>query len=349
MENKDQSSLPKQPGEKPVSGEGKTPSGEALLPPKLPQVAVVEGEGIKVGSEEEQLKIKNENNERNEENEKNEEVESEDELIVEEEEDFFWVVQRVVWGIVKTVFILGLIGFFVWIIWGPDKKSFSELEKAKSVVLEVSKEKGVSIQKEKLLPRKYISPADRLIELEEMFDPANQKSSIISSVLWLEKAGAFLNKSAFELIPSSVPQIRKQRVEFVLKEIRQLIEYSEVIQGRVMQEINAFSQRSKQANEDSVLNETAFFEALRHFEGVEAEIFLAQKVDAEKLVMANSTFASGRKILLQNIQRYDKRLRSLYENVEANKEALIHDVRVVDFPESTLEIILSPREWREGQ
>jgi hypothetical protein len=54
-------------------------------------------------------------NEKIKENEKKEEIE--DELLIENDGDFFWVLQRVIWGIVKTLFLLGIIIVLVWHVW----------------------------------------------------------------------------------------------------------------------------------------------------------------------------------------------------------------------------------------
>ena len=44
-------------------------------------------------------------------------VEDED-FLVEEDGDFFWVIQRIAWGTIKTLLAVAIIGVFVWIIWG---------------------------------------------------------------------------------------------------------------------------------------------------------------------------------------------------------------------------------------
>ena len=298
---------------------------------------------------------------------------NEDDLLADQEEDLFWVVQKILWEIIKIVLIIAVLGFVIWAIWIPGKNSdtpvlpkklFQKTEapqplpQPKAAKDEVSFWKKLFSEDETDKVKK--EPADKSPSVppptttpppktpKSTLPPA-QASTILSSTHWLQKAYTFLNASAAELLPSSAPNIRRKTIDRLISDVERLIDTAESIQQQLHAEYQAFSDRSKEANQHSVLNEKAFFEALNRFDGPSAEIFLSQKADAEQLVMTNSAFANGRKVLLQNIAHYDKRLRGLYENLVANKEALIYDVKVVNFPKSTLEIILSPQEWRSGQ
>lgn len=44
-------------------------------------------------------------------------VVEDDGLLIEEDGDFFWLLQRIVWGLIKTLFIVGIIGAIIWFIW----------------------------------------------------------------------------------------------------------------------------------------------------------------------------------------------------------------------------------------
>ena len=44
-------------------------------------------------------------------------VEDED-YVIEEDGDFFWVIQRIAWGIIKTLLVLAMVGSLIWLIWG---------------------------------------------------------------------------------------------------------------------------------------------------------------------------------------------------------------------------------------
>ncbi len=286
--------------------------------------------------------------------------EEDDELLADQEGDVFWMAQQVIWNIIKIVFFLGLFSFILWAIWGPTwegekiKEKIKEVEKV--VVPEkppVKKEKPVAapplVKKEEKIPQPYLPPENRILELNEKFADWNKKSSILSATSWLARANSFFDIPASELIHSNVPQIRTAQINKIIQEVQLLIEYSEILQKKLVEEYTYFAEQSQTANQNSVLNEDAFFAALQQFDGSKIEIFLNQKANAEKQVVSNSVQASGRKMLLQNIQNYDTRLRSLHENIIANKQALIYNIQVVSFPGDSLEIILSPQEWRAGQ
>lgn len=291
-------------------------------------------------------------------------IETDDDLLADQEEDLFWVVQKIIWEIFKIGLIIGIIGFVVWAIWIPDKEEINEdcIGQAclsptatteerddgpsfwQSFFSDAPSQEGESKPSEPS-PIKT-TPSAHLPHPTSAISPKVENSTIISSTQWIQKAYNFLNASVADLIPSSAPNVRRPTIDRLITEVGGLVLESEKLQQRLNAEYEAYSGRSREASQNSALNERAFFEALNRFDGNSAEIFLSQKADAEQLVMTNSSFASGRKILLQNIAHYDKRLRTLYENLVANKEALIYDVKVVNFPQSTLEIILSPQEWR---
>lgn len=299
--------------------------------------------------------------------------ENDDDLLADQEEDLFWMVQKIIWEIVKIGLIIGIIGFVIWAIWIPSDSETNEGCRGQTCLSptktkeqddgpsfwdrlfgdeDISDETSAG-QTEKSSIQHPTSNIPSSKALKSTDDPSSiipktESSTIISSTQWIQKSYDFLNARVSDLIPSSVPNVRRQTIDHLITEVGGLIIASERLQQRLNYEYEAYSARSKEASQDSVLNEKAFFEALNRFDGNAAEIFLRQKADAEQLVMTNSSFASGRKILLQNMAHYDKRLRVLYENLIANKDALIYDVKVVNFPQSTLEIILSPREWRAG-
>ncbi len=277
-------------------------------------------------------------------------AEESDELFDEQEEDFFWIIQRIVWGFVKIAFGIGIMVFIIWIIWKPETEELVEIpnkilaSKDESPIID-----EVTSETTKEIPTAEAQIPEILHIPVEDYDNLYQKNILVASTQWLKNAQTYFQKPAIDLIPSSIPNIRTSRINDILRDINDLIHQSKQLQSRLYTDYTEYINRSQEANKESVLNEEAFYTALRNLNGHEAEIFLNQKADAETRVMTNSVYASGRKIIMQNIQYYDKRLKRLYENIIANREALIHDIKVVNFPESTLEIILSPQEWRSIQ
>ncbi len=296
-------------------------------------------------------------------------IEEDDDLLIEEDNDFFWVIQRAVWGIIKTLVVVGGIGFFVWVIWFGDSptpaiptptETTSETEPVaeaptpwfweswfskapSSAVEEPPASEPVPATKP---PQNSTPPQKRPASSLPLAPPPQELSLVKSSVAWLHNAGSFLSLPSARLIPSNVPTLRAQRVEAILSDIRGLLRQSETLQQQLFEEFNRLTELSRESSSDSVTNGEAFFNALHAFQGFEAETFLDQKVKAEQNVVKYSALASGRNIILQNIQHYDSRLRRLYQDLVANKEAVIQNIQVVDFPDSSLEIILSPLEWQ---
>ena len=40
-------------------------------------------------------------------------------LLIEEDGDPFWLIQRVFWGFIKTASLLGILLFLIWLVWRP--------------------------------------------------------------------------------------------------------------------------------------------------------------------------------------------------------------------------------------
>ena len=78
-------------------------------------------------------------------------------LALESDGDVFWLIQRVLWGILKLVSVLGVIVGVIWLIWGemPHKKGETKQK--------------VSVEKitEKVAPKKEVKRRENRKETEE--------------------------------------------------------------------------------------------------------------------------------------------------------------------------------------
>ena len=281
-------------------------------------------------------------------------------LEVEEDEgDSFWLIQRVIWGILKSILVIGFIGFLVWIVWrGPASKEQVEPKGEKKIEAPVtvpekpvkkSVEKPVSRPiKTELLSRR--SDAIRAAGWNEWIENtrlADFKTVLAESIAWTRDTEAFFEVPLPRMIAGKTRALRARKIENVLSEIWKLLERSILIRQKLISQISEFSRLSEVERQVTIAQETAFFDAIERSDPTHISKFLAQKIDADIKQLKYSTQSEARTILLQKIGAYDEVLRNVHENITANRAALIENIRVVEFPEDPFGRVVSPEQWRE--
>ena len=255
------------------------------------------------------------------------------------EEDVFWAVQRVVWSVIKALFIIGLIAFLIWTIWGgneDDTAPVTEILSTKTSTSSFASEQAPIT-------------AGQMKDLEEKFNNWRKENAIPSSVIWLKDAYTLFQTPSSKLITASTPTERNTQIDSLLFAIKTLAFQAEQMQKILIAEIDEFSQKAQLFDKETTLNRIAFYNSLRLLKSAESDIYLRQSIEAEKMFIESKTQAQARKTIFENIQKYDKKLRILHNSILANKRALAQQTQVVDFPSSNLNLIISPQQWQAGQ
>jgi len=263
-----------------------------------------------------------------------------EELLIEQGGDFFWIFQRVIWGVVKTAVILGIIGFLIWLIWRPDKKeSKTDMDVIIPAVTEETKtETGEKfpIKIPELPPLSDI--AEELKDIPPLADDEEEvgeetgsvstvkKTTIEETSLWLQESYLFFQEEIDQMDLGDTPEERAKNVDIILLKLRTLLEESNLLQRKISVEIKNLYLQTEQQKQIANSNNTAFRKFLFRSDQEKAEVYLAQKITAEKNMVESSANISARRILLQKIADFDPLIRQMYVRVGTNRKALIENI-----------------------
>lgn len=226
-------------------------------------------------------------------------------LLEEDESDLFWVIQRIIWGIVKTLIVLGGIIFLVWLIWSDSPITpKDEIPQLEMPPIEVSAPpaKGPLLED----PIKTNIPLQSSLETGASINPPN---ILQHSLVWLQKTQAVGNIS-FESLRSTTPFNRSQVLEKAFVESEFLLRQSPKIKERLEVEINYFSTLYQQKEAEASALENSIFQAIALFDYTQLSQLLESKLAVEKektIALQNSRI---RQTLFKNILSFESLLRS---------------------------------------
>ncbi len=290
----------------------------------------------------------------------------EEELLIEQDGDFFWVFQRVTWGIVKTAVVLGGIIFLAWLIWHPGKQHSDESEAVhpeheESSVDESQKERKIFVKKEepKVVEKQAVTAVDsdqkeallavRWAEWIEMRRQMEQKDTLSQSLSWIKRAATFSEIPPLELVQGENSAVRAQRIDAALGELHSLIESANMLQTQLLAEIEEHGAQLNEARALEDASKDALDSQLQMLDGAGSGSALSQRITAQQNIAQHSSEIEVRKTVFNHIERYESGLQTFLEALQANREALIQDIRVVQFPNDFFERVMTPAEWRSNQ
>lgn len=294
-----------------------------------------------------------------------------DELLIEQDGDFFWILQKVIWSVVKVLVVAGLIGFLIWVIWNPNENPLTQkidikgkkeqiektVEKAKEALEKPFKKTGKEVPAvAELPPEEFILVEDdsalvmaRWHEWIKKTRNFEQKEIVSQSLNWLERSESFFSFPMNQFFVGETQIQRADKVDQVLAEIRSLLEESNVLRRDMVGQIQEYN--VKLSEEQTKLNSSAaeLEKTLKDSREEYSDQILADKVQAQKNVTEYVSLLEVRHFLIRNMEQYDKALRVSYENIVANRQAIVQNIQVVGFPGDPTNRILTPTEWRSTQ
>jgi len=260
-----------------------------------------------------------------------EKTELTDDFLIEKDGNFFWVIQRVFWSILKIGFVISAIIFLIWVIWDPKNNP-------------LNKEKN----KKEIIPQKTETPlAQKLASKKPITQTSITKKNIIESSLhWLSNTKKFFSVPAKNLITSQDPQIRKQEVEIILQKLQNFINDAKNINNQLTTEITSFSKNADIYKKETNTKESLILDLLKKFESININKLINEKISYDKLLKEQVIHINVRKILKNKIESYTKYLIQFQNNIITNKKAIIENIQVVDFPNDPFERVITPTEWK---
>ena len=271
-----------------------------------------------------------------------EDIVEDDDFLIEEDGDFFWVIQRISWGIIKTLMVLAIIGALVWLIWGGSIPSGDNnppetlIVEPNPVELPESSDGGIgnwfsglfrtenTQEKEpKETPTPIVSPpkqtqtrtAENNLNIEDLAYQLADQNINISTGSTIETASSWLKQVKIvgdistDILRASNPNVRADRIEQTIRSAEDLLNQSPQLQRRLSEEFDFFLQRGESSNQNIVNIDEAISQALLQFQGAQVETLLNEKITQQQAASANLAQAKVRQTLLKNVQNFDRLLR----------------------------------------
>lgn len=281
-----------------------------------------------------------------------EEPPEEDELEIETDGDVFWLVQKIFWNVLKVVIVVGILGGVVWLIWGgtpdgffgggddtPDKKPVVETPKKPTSQPKPPATKSKVPSQKTDVPTLRVSlqgnPVSQVTSWHYWLERNRlhaQAGTLSDAVLWTRRTEALFEIPFAQQIRAPSPAARSLRIEKLMGELYRLVQSSGPILSSLANQMQELTARATRESQIAQTNEAAFLRALDRSDPENLETFLKKKIEAEEKELRYSIQAEARQILGEKITQYRLVLENVYENIDTNREALVQDIRVVDFP-----------------
>lgn len=295
-------------------------------------------------------------------------------LELETDGDIFWLIQRVLWGILKLVAVLGVIAGIIWLIWGemPHKKGDLKSKKTTitKVVEKISKktEKKTTpkkvkkiIQKDIPVVHKPVLRSDGNVRTDgalvgsgwnywlENRRLAEQKNTVSEALLWNKRAGAFFDTPLPKLIAGDSAVVRSRNLDRVVSENYRLMEEALPIRSKLERQVSEFSQKAEREKVEHEKFKAALGKLLKeanpgHFDETWDSMMISEKRSLEYLREMQL-----RQQLVRSMGRYYLGLKDTYEMLMANRRAIVENIQVVNFSWDPFGRVISPMQWRAGQ
>lgn len=287
---------------------------------------------------------------------------------LEESTDTVWLLRRVGVGIIKALLILGGLGIVGWLIWGGADSTSSDTTPKPKVAVERAVEKTIDSVKQEVIAVKdkkveKTTPENPVLSLPEAATSVAGRS-LSTWNYWLESQRITSQKGVaadvlrwkrevevlFEIpFPQQINGenaiSRNYQVGILLQRIESLMSRETLLQERLGQDIAEFSSKAAQAKEESTRAEQEFLSALQNSNPVGISTILERKIEAEKQLQQNAVDAEARQIFAHKISEYSVVLSNLQTVLTANREAIVQDIQVVNFPSDPFESVISPDSW----
>lgn len=308
----------------------------------------------------------------------------EDDHLLEDDGDSFWVIQRFVWGAIKTLLLLGAIGLVLWLIWGnenfklpainiklpsierpkdtkpeqpkPSKQDPSEnfrQEPAGSLpkIMNYSTSKPLRVKNPRQLSDLSWSAAkwNLWVHTQSQANKGTQSTSnntgsgipytvstsgqtTKESVKWLRDAEKFFAVKPLNWVTGDNPSKREAELNRMIRTIDYLIKRSTTLKSALRIEMAQYRQAATTEQSQISTAEDRINRELDKLQGEELSTFMRQKIMAENQKFSAETESWLRSSLLQKIETYELPLKNIKQNAQTNRQAIIHNIKVTNFP-----------------
>lgn len=238
-------------------------------------------------------------------------------LLIEEDGDSFWVVQQVVWGIIKTIALVAAIGFVIWFVWSGAEHPFQSADPRAEVDPSVVVENRIS--ESRIVEQNSVGPtvvkshlllglAHKVDRLESI-NRVSQQGILGESIAWLDQAQT-IGQISPSLLRIAEPGERAQKIASVLEIADQLLQTSRPIQSRLSSQIDERLARKAALDQETANLDRQVLLQLQQYRSDQVDALLEQKINLKSQTVRLAEEGLIRQTLLKNIQNYDRLIRS---------------------------------------
>lgn len=295
----------------------------------------------------------------------------EDDYLLEDDGDPFWMIQKMIWITVKTVLLLGIMALVIWLIWGNSwfklpavNLSLPNTEKPislptktqkKNKIIEtindgqpefINQSQPLQIKNPALLSNLSWSAAkwnywlrlqtpteDSPTDFPTYNQALSPSQTIVQAVTWLRDSEKFFAVKPLNWVNANTPNRRQQQLDRMIRTIDYLLSRSTQIKAQLRVEIAEYRQKISAEGSRISTADTKIRQEIERLQGTELETFMRQKITAENQKFSAETQSWLRTALIQKIEAYETPLRNLKNNAQTNRQAIIHNIKVTDFPD----------------
>ncbi len=286
----------------------------------------------------------------------------EDSLI--DDGDSIWIIQRIIFSVLKTSSVIIIIIIVIWLIWDPDgnplKKfqsnspSLKTVEPAPKTPSQNPTNQPVYVPKDtpKTSIKEINNPIIESTKLNLFIENKRLSESqklIEKSLTWCREGAAIFDMKMAEYFSNKSRDQRVQTFKNLLISIDTLQAESKTLSLSLTLENQGFTKKMNKADAEVQKYSAMFLESVKGYDPVNANEILNKKIIAEQDYFKHKNNIRARELVLEKINKITNDLSQYREIMIANQKAIEADIQVVDFPADPFNKILTPDEWRTFQ
>ncbi|GEM_PF-4130111 len=168
------------------------------------------------------------------------------------------------------------------------------------------------------------------------------------SIAWLKDSRSFFEVPLPQLVAGVDEKSRTVNLDRTLVSTRSLILRGRVIRAQLMAQVQDLSAKAVALGPDRKARQQAFVAGVRGFDQRVADKALAEKIILDQQYLKFIAERDARQLVLNSMVPYERMFPRVEELLIGNREAIIKNVHVVNFPGDPFHTILTPGQWREG-
>ena len=174
-----------------------------------------------------------------------------------------------------------------------------------------------------------------------------QKNTPGEVALWTKDTESLFEIPFIEQIRGKSDFEREKKLNNLMLNSTKLLQRSENLKVKLQAEIKEYKRKEEKSIKEATKYEQMFLNAMNKSDPVGIDQYLAKKIAAEKKQLENGIEKESRQYLVEKVESYSQVLMNLREYLVANRQALIKDVQVVQFPEDPFNRIVPFQTWEQ--